>query len=331
MRNTTPTRTVLAAALLAVSSLACAQGAANTVATQLPTVAAATPDDVLREELRNVLVRMIDSGAFAGTDPEAISMSIAMPAERGVDLGAVLDARPNEGLVVLATTPGGTAQSLGLRAQDVIVSANGVALTTPGRSSAGDSLAVAALRGQLERLRDGGRLELVVRRDGSDRKVAGDVAPRYIPALRLELGEGTLVASTAPVAAVSRATQAAPAQSSDSCGRISVFHIAPRGKQLYPAKVLEIDGEIPGPARQETFRVAAGQHTLLVAEQIDDNDLPSVYSRARRHKNKELVVDVAPGQTLLIASHLELAGEREVPGNGFWTPVVWKEVSEPCN
>ena len=256
------------------------------------------------------------------------------PADRALaqaDLGAVLDARPNEGLVVLATTPGGTAQSLGLRPQDVIVSANGVALTTPGRSSAGDSLAVAALRGQLERLRDGGRLALVVRRDGSERKLAGDVAPRYIPALRLELGEGTLVASTAPVAAVSRATQAAPAQSGDSCGRISVFHIAPRGQQLYPAKVLEIDGEIPGPARQDTFRVAPGQHTLLVAEQIDDNDLPSVYSRARRHNSKELVVEVAPGRTLLIASHLELASEREVPGNGYWTPVVWKEVSEPCN
>ena len=180
MRHTQFIRPVLAAALLAASCVAPAQGAATSVATQLPTVTATTPDAMLRGELRNVLMRMIDSGAFAGTAPEQISMSIAMPAERGVDLGAVLDAR-SDGLVVLGTTPGGTAQSLGLQAQDVIVAANGIALAGAGRSSTGESLAVAALRGQLERLRDGGRLELTVERDGARTTVAGAVEPRYIP------------------------------------------------------------------------------------------------------------------------------------------------------
>jgi len=328
MRHTTIIRTAIAAALLAAACAAPAQGAGSTVTRQLPTVTATTPDAMLRGELRNVLMRMIDSGAFAGTAPEDISLSISMPAERGIDLGAVLDAR-DDGLVVLGTSPGGTAQALGLRAQDVIVAANGVALAGAGRSAAGESLAVAALRGQLERLRDGGRLELSVLRDGASATVAGDVAPRYIPALRLELGEGTLVASTAPMAVPTRLAQAAPAQAG-ACGRISVFHIAPRGEQLYPAKILEIDGEIPGPSRQDTFRVTPGTHTLLVAEQIDVNDLPGVYTRARRHKDKELVVNVAPDTTLMISSHLELDRERDVPGNGYWTPVVWKEISESC-
>ncbi|HET7843827.1 MAG TPA: PDZ domain-containing protein [Xanthomonadales bacterium] len=328
MRNTQFIRPALAAALLASTCAVAAQGAAGTVATQLPTVTATTPDAMLRGELRNVLVRMIDSGAFAGTSPEDISMSVTMPAEHAVDLGAVLDAR-SEGLVVLGTTPGGTAQSLGLRAQDVIVAANGADLTGAGRSSTGDSLAAAALRGQLERLRDGGRLELAVLRDGARTTLAGDVAPRYIPALRLELGEGALVASNAGVALPARVAQAAPAQVG-GCGRISVFHIAPRGQQLYRAKVLEIDGEIPGPTNQDTWRVSPGRHTLRVAELIDTNDLPGVYTRARRHKDKDLVVEVAPDTTLLIAAHLELDNERDVPGNGYWTPVVWKEISEPC-
>jgi hypothetical protein len=328
MRYPTRIHSTLAAVLLAVSGAALAQAPAGAVATQLPTVTATTPDAMLRGELRSVLTRMIDSGAFAGTSPEEISMSLSMPAERGVDLGAVLDARGGDGLVVLGTTPGGTAQALGLRAQDVIVAANGVSLTGDGRSSGGESLAVAALRGQLERLRDGGRLELAVLRNGARTMVAGDVAPRYIPALRLELGEGTLVASTAPMAAATRVAQAAPAQA--GCGRVSVFHIAPRNQYLYRAKILEIDGEIPGPTVQDTYRVSAGRHTLLVAERIDTQDLPTVYSRARRHKAKELVVDVAPDTTLMIASKLERGSERDIPGNGFWTPVVWKEIGEAC-
>ena len=94
--------------------------------------------------------------------------------------------------------------------------------------------------------------------------------------------------------------------------------------------ILSIDGEIPGPANQDTYRVAAGPHEVEVAELIDDQDLPGTYTRARRHKNKTFTVDVRPDTTYMVASHLNEDRERDIIKGGYWDPVVWKEIAEPC-
>ena len=314
--------------------IAFAQPSASTTAGMVagPGVALArSPEDVLRGELRSALVRVMESGAFANTTPEQVSLSLSLPAERFVDLGLVLDSRSKsrEGVPVLGTTPGGIAQSLGVRAGDVIAVANEQSLVALGEDEAGVSRAIGVLRESASKLVEGGSLTLRVRRDGREQVLSGPVRARWIPAVRVELGEGTLVASTAPVAVATRVAAAAPAQS-DGCGRISVFHIAPRSEDLYAAKILSIDGEIPGPKEQETYRVSAGPHTLEVAEQIVYQDIPAVYSRARRHTTKELVVVVEPGTTYLVASRLNEENRYGFADRSYWSPVVWKEIAEDC-
>lgn len=312
-------RTLLAAVLLAAAGAASAEEAAGR------TDAAPVAERMLQAELRDVLNRMIASGAFGATDPERIALSVTLPAERYLDLGLLIDSQADAraGVVVLGTLPGAAAQTLGVRAGDRITAVNGVSLR-------GQPDAVARLRGALDALREGGQLALDVERAGRTVQLAGPVQPRYIPAVRLELGEANLVASTGAAAATA-SVAGAPAQVADgSCGRISAFHVAPRSQDLYAAKILAIDGAIPGPRSQHTFRVAPGRHLVEVAEQIDTQDLSTVHTRARRHRNKIFEIVVEPGMTYLVAARFNEDRQHDVANGEYWDPVVWKTVAEAC-
>src|SRR5687768_5640022 len=323
----------LFASLLLVLGSAHADAAASPVALSPVAVSGATPEALLQREVRDAVARLIEAGAFGETAPEAIALSLAMPAESTVNVGLLVDSRSDatRGLPVLGTLAGGDAQALGLRADDVLTAINGQPLAGLGRDADGQAVAVARLRRAVEELQEGGTLAVTIERDGRALELSRRVEPRFIPAMRLELGEGALVASNAPAALARGVAVATPAHPGGGCGRISVFHIAPRSQRLYPAKVLSIDGEIPGPSTAETYRVAPGPHVLEVAEQIDDQDLPGTYSRARRHKSKTFTIEVRPDTTYMVASRLNPDRERDVIRGGYWDPTVWKEIDERCH
>lgn len=293
-----------------------------------PATAAPTPEDILREELRETVARVLASEAFAGRAGGEIGLTLTVPAERYLDLGLLLDPRDAaaDGLRVLGTTPGGTAQVLGLRAGDHIVAVGDAPLAGLGLDADGRSIALARLRAALDALPDGGRLALSLEREGRRIAIDGAVAVRYLPPLRLELGEGNLAASTGAAAASTLPAAAATATDA-GCGRISTFHLAPRGDRLYPARVLSIDGRIPGPADQDTYRLPPGTHAVEVAEDIDAQDLPAAFSRRRASLGrKTFTVMVEPGTTHLVAARLlDTLGGRD-----YWEPVVWKTLSEAC-
>lgn len=127
------------------------------------------------------------------------------------------------------------------------------------------------------------------------------------------------------------ATSAAPAVT--GCGRISVFDVAPRSKDLYRARLINVDGELPGPSSSRTFRVSAGKHTLEVAELIDDHQFNSIELRQRvRNSNryKTLELDVQPDTTYLLAAHLIEDKRSDIIGQGYWEPVIYQHNSEAC-
>jgi hypothetical protein len=292
--------------------------------------AAPTPEDILREELRATVARVMASDAFAGRAPEQIALRLSLPAERYLDLGLLVDPRDPapQGLRVLGTTPGGSAQALGLRAGDLLVAVGDTSLAGLGVGEDGTSRAVAKLRGIVDALPDGARLALSVEREGRPIAIDGAVALRYLPPLRIELGEGDRVAALGGAAAGAGALASATAAAADTgCGRISTFHVTPRSEKLYPARVLSIDGEIPGPGDQDTYRLAPGRHMLEVAEDIDAQDLPTAFSRRRAALGrKSLEVVVEPGTTHLVAARLV----DTLGGRDYWEPVVWKTLAEEC-
>lgn len=136
-------------------------------------------------------------------------------------------------------------------------------------------------------------------------------------------------------AATADLAQPGPAQAAaaGSCGRISVFDVAPRSREVYRAKLINIDGALPGPTSARSFRVTPGRHVLEVAEIIDNEQFNDVQLRQRvKHADryKTLEVDVKPDTTYLLAAHLIEARRNRIADGSYWEPVIYGQNSEPC-
>lgn len=287
------------------------------------------PDERLREELRVLLLDMIESGAFGSPSPTDIELAIDSPRERLSSLGVLVDSSgalaAKDGLHVLGTTPGGSAQRMGLQAGDLITAVNGNNLVGLGASKNGLSQAALVLRAQV----DGAGnepLQFEIVRNGENKVMSGSVSSTWIPAVHLRLGDGVQVAAAQGSVSGSDAAQS-------GCGRVSIFDVAPRAQDLHRATLISIDGKRSPFGGQTSFRLSAGTHVLTVAEHIDSRYLP--FNDRLRNSNtaepyKTLTIDVAPNTTYLLAVQLNQDKRNEWRDGAYWDPVIWKETSESC-
>lgn len=273
----------------------------------------------LAAELRATVSMLAESGAFGDVPVDRAQLDVSVPAQRMSDLGLLVDSASahRDGVHVLGVTPGEQAQKMGVRGGDLIVAAGGESLTQREH-------AAAELRRIVDALPDRAELSLDVVRDGRTQTLRGTVTSRWLPPMRLILGN-------APSSNAAGADT--PARDPDACGRISDFDVAPRQQQLHAARVLGIDGKAAGPAESHVFRVTAGMHTLEVGERIDARYLP-FNDRQRRAGSptgtKTLRVDVPADTTLLVAARLNADKQREWQHAAYWDPVVWKTADERC-
>lgn len=271
----------------------------------------------VRAELRAVMTELIESGAFGSAGATDIHLAIDTPAQQVSNLGVLVDSarKDRDGVHVLAITPGGAAQKMGVRSGDVLIAVN-------GRSLAESDAAATLLRGTVEALPNGGALGFDVRRDDRLLSLSGTLSSIQLPAMRLTIGDGEQVASADGLGPTS------------GCGRISDFDVAPHQQGLHAAKIISIDGVAPGPQGSHSFRVAAGRHTVKVAELIDSRYLP--FNDRLRNSGpsashyKTVEVEVAPDTTSLIAAHLDDARRGDWKDGAYWSPVAWKQISESC-
>lgn len=124
---------------------------------------------------------------------------------------------------------------------------------------------------------------------------------------------------------------------SASCGRVSQFDMAPRNRQVYPARVLAIDGTAPGPSRSDVFRVTPGPHVVRVAELIDSSEFNGVELRRRgmgRVAQADITFEVEPGYTYFVGAQSFLQSDRDAitaqRGREYWAPVVYQRIAERC-
>ena len=292
----------------------------------------------LREEMSVVVMDLIQSGAFGNTAPQQIAMDVDAPPQKVSNLGLLVDSKGDtaDGLHVLAVTPGGNAERMGLRAGDVLLALNGTSLSADNGAT--------TLRRTVDSLPDGGRLDFNVRRDGRAQTMGGASASMYLPAMHLSIGTGTALASngqdtSTPISPPSGPSDkqgsayGGPRSGEEGCGRISAFDVAPRQQQLHAATLIAIDGVTPGPFGARAYSVKPGPHTVKVGERIESRYIS--FPQAQRNAPlfggyKTIDVVVEPNKTYLIAARLNDA-ERSNPTNGaYWDPVMWKEVAEVC-
>ena len=251
------------------------------------------------------IVLLYATAALAGSPSASLGLL--------VDSANVQAAR--EGLRVLGATPGSVADQLGLRPGDVLVDVNGTSLANLGADADGRALAAATFNSSLADLAPATPLRLRVLRDG------------MLLAMNAPLHAGaTLVAASATDAT-------ADSPSGGGCGRISTFDVAPRSEHLYRAKILLLDGTTPGPSGTPSFRVSAGTHKLLVAEDIPTREMgvgDFATLRSRRDTSKELSVTIKPNTTALLAARLNTEKAADFAHGAYWDPVIWREIPENC-
>ncbi len=134
------------------------------------------------------------------------------------------------------------------------------------------------------------------------------------------------------VAAPAMAQLSADAPAS-TCGRISDFDAAPRSQDLYRARLMNVDGQLPGPTGSRSYRVSPGPHTLQVAELIDNdqfNDLQLQQRVRNANRYKTLQIDVQPGVTYSLAAKLVEARRNYILDQSYWQPVIYRQVNAAC-
>jgi len=266
----------------------------------------------LRRSKACLLFALVSSGTV-------LPASAAVAAEHGrvSSLGALIDSTSakgaRDGLHVLGATPGSTADRLGLRPGDVIVAVNGTPLRALGADETGHALAATTMRRVIDDLPDDATVRLDIERGGSAVTLAA-----ALPAA----GSGVQAAHLPNESRV---------PGDDACGRISAFDVAPRGERLYAARILLLDGKTPGPHGTPSFRVAPGEHRLLVAENIPTEQMGvGEIATFRRQTSKPLTVVVEPGMTAMIAAKFHVQNASDLSHGSYWEPVVWKQIAEPC-
>lgn len=222
------------------------------------------------------------------------------------ELGAVVDVRQanRHGIAILAVTPGGAADRMGLQAGDRLLAVNGRRLdATPKPSS--------TLEGALQE--SSGALQVEASRNGKPLALSGRA-----DAVRFAASGG-----------------------SRSCGYVSTrAGVVPRSQHIFRAEITQIDGRSTPLDPSYRHRTSAGTHVLVVREFIDPNYLNSAqfnqiakmkkFASARAYKS--FVVDVNPGTSYRIGARLikDKLDTQSIRDNAYWEPVVWEVVPEAC-
>ena len=244
--------------------------------------------------------------------------SATAPRSLGVLVDSTSPSRAHDGLRVLGATPGSLADKLGLRPGDVLVEVNGTSLRHLGADANGRALAASTLQTRIADLPASVPLRLSVMRDGVTLAMNAPAPDATAP--------GADAAAPAGMDA-----SAAVISTSGSCGRISTFDVAPRNKHLYHARIQLLDGTTPGPSGQQSFRVSAGEHHLLVSEDIPTLEMGvGEMATLRKHTSKPLTITVKADTKAMVAAQFYPDKAADFTHGTYWDPVVWSVIPEGC-
>lgn len=222
------------------------------------------------------------------------------------ELGAVVDVRQasRNGVAILAVTPGGAADRMGLLVGDRLIAVNGRRLDGTPKPSIVLEDALQAGNGALQ-----------------------------VEAIR----KGKSLALSGPADAM-RPIAPGPAA---SCGYLSTrAGVVPRKQHVFRAEITQIDGRSTPIQPVYRHQASAGKHVLVVREFIDPDYLnPAQLNQIAKMKKfafarayKSFVIDVKPNMGYRIGARLikDKLDTQSIRDNAYWEPVVWEVVPEAC-
>lgn len=276
--------------------------------------AQAQAQDEIEQISRGIEAALLELGARNALGQSGEPLKIRKPAQVRYELGAVVDTRSSgNGLQVLAITPGGAADRLGLQANDRLLAINGTRLV--GVADAGETLESAMHDSN-------GQLRLQVARNDREVRLSGEADVAAIPSYELTIGTDPVV---------------------EGCGYVSdELGVPPRSHNIYHAAITTIDGRsTPVRHSPNRYRLDAGPHVLTIAETIVDRHrftdsqrrrLSRARIRGTSEDYKTLVLDVEPGFSYRIGARL-LEDELDpdsIRAHEYWEPVVYDKVAVEC-
>lgn len=241
------------------------------------------------------------SAALASALALAPTMGIAQ-SQPTYELDAVIDSRFSsaDGLEVLAVTPGGAAQAMGLQAGDRLLRLNGTPFPPEGNAST-----------QLQRLllESGGNVTFDVRRGAEQLSISGTLRR---PVTNADGG----------------------------CGFVSDTDPTPKATaSTFALEITQIDGNSTPLLTKNRFQLPAGQHVLTVREQIPAYIFSRSQLRQRRllmerefaRAYKAIIVTIEPNTRYSLGAKLIRSDlDTGIRNNTYWEPVVYKERTENC-
>lgn len=260
--------------------------------------------------LENALIEMSESGRLGTSSQSAV---IEKAAQVRYELGAVIDLRQAgpRGMPILAITPGGSAERMGLRVGDRLMGINGLRLDGDAPSSEQFEQAMR---------RHAGALDVFALRESAALHLKGMATAIGIPAYRIVVGE----------------------TSRRECGYVDTESgVAPLVSEgISRLVVTRIDGRSTPPFTTSRYTLSAGKHVLTVAEAIDRAHLSPAQvlqiQRMRIHPGstpyKAFVIDVKPGIAYRIGARLrrDKLDNKSILANDYWEPVTWQTRAEKC-
>lgn len=267
-----------------------------------------TASTALAEELAATVQRWIDAGWLPDPLVTGAPYVLDLPPGPSADLGLLVSG--SDPLVVRGVRPGGWAQRAGLAVGDRILAVDGAPVGDAEQSGG----AGARLRGALLATAPGATLELRVLRDGRELTLSAPSPVRALPAIRLAVGADAAI----PVAG----------GEGSACARLSTFPSPPVQSGVFDAAIQAVDGRAAGPSDAVTVRVEPGLRVVRLSERIPPAFRPAVpIRRGDRDGTVEFALWVEPGRTYLLGARpIGTGGGR----GGYWEPVVWRTVAEPC-
>lgn len=260
----------------------------------------------LQAHIQGTMLAVAESERKAGNNIKDFYYSNEVPAYLDSNLGLVLDVdNLTTGYKVLSITPGSTAEESNISVGDLILAIDDIGINQSTNTKVLE---------KLQQLTPGSTLKLKLSRQGKVSQINMLVKGRYVPAVRLEIG-----------------SKIPPTEALDStipaCGQVSVFFHPPASKDIYPARIHQIDDENYSRIRH-SFRLTPGKHIIKLHELISD---PSLTRRGRGiRRAKAIEINVEADTIYYLGAQFVRSKKYSMVKEKYWEPVIWKSEQKQC-